>query len=147
MRWTYHSERPVATQLSRPAIGRFTLVDRTACRSVTWSRTTWSPRRGSTGDSPPSTPWLEERLGPYSLDRYGLLVGDTDLGGALETQTVSPIPEADLLGDRVGAERDPVHEPNLVAGPDLDVLRPWLFGAKTPPMPNHPGWVVDPVQG
>ena len=25
-------------------------------------------------------------------------------------------------------------------------LTDWLFGTKTPPMPGHPDWTVDPVQ-
>jgi aminopeptidase N len=34
-----------------------------------------------------------------------------------------------------------------VAGRDLGgFLRRWVFGTKTPPMPGHPDWTVDPVQ-
>jgi aminopeptidase N len=54
--------------------------------------------------------WLEQRLGPYPFRRYGVLVGDTDLPVALETQSLSVVPSADLLGDRVDAERNLVHE-------------------------------------
>lgn len=33
-----------------------------------------------------------------------------------------------------------------IAGHDLKAfLRPWLYGSKTPPMPGHPDWVVNPV--
>lgn len=209
--------------------------------------------------------WLEKYLGPFPFDHYGVLVADTDLGVALETQTISLIPRGDLLGTQVDAESNLVHElthqwlgdsvalktwsdlwlsegharsyerlyseahggdsfeaamkeayrqhdqwrhdygapaeptePNLfkrmrhdgstlvlyalheyvgdaafrrierawateyrgrtagtqdyvrlaskVAGRDLtSFLGPWLYGAKTPPMPGHPDWVVDPV--
>jgi aminopeptidase N len=35
-----------------------------------------------------------------------------------------------------------------VAGQDLSAfLTPWLYGAHTPPMPGHPDWHPDPVQG
>ncbi|MET9409328.1 M1 family metallopeptidase [Streptomyces sp. NPDC002935] len=271
VRWTYDSEQPVATQLAQLAIGRFTFVDSTGphglpIRDVVPDDLV-APTARYRGLTAEHIAWLEERLGPYPFDRYGLLVGDTDLGVALETQTLSLIPKADLLGDRVGAERNLVHElahqwtgdsvgirtwsdlwlsegharfyerlyseahggvsfeetmrtayashdqwrhdygapaeptePNLfkrmrydgsalvlyalrekvgeetfgkierawvtkyrgrtastrdyidlaskVAGQELDgFLRPWLYGAKTPPMPNHPDWVVDPVQG
>ncbi|MFD7999053.1 M1 family metallopeptidase [Streptomyces mirabilis] len=271
VKWTYDSEQPLATQLAQLAIGRFTFVDSTGphglpIRDVVPDDLVASTERYRklTADH---IAWLEERLGPYPFNRYGLLVGDTDLGVALETQTLSLIPKADLLGDRVGAERNLVHElthqwtgdsvgikswsdlwlsegharfyerlysqahggdsfeatmktayashdqwrhdygapaeptePNLfkrmrydgstlvlyalrekvgqetfgrierawvteyrgriastqdyvdlvskVAGQDLDgFLHPWLYGAKTPPMPNHPDWVVNPVQG
>jgi aminopeptidase N len=34
-----------------------------------------------------------------------------------------------------------------VAHRDLSgFLRDWLYGSRTPPMPNHPDWTVDPVQ-
>ena len=33
-----------------------------------------------------------------------------------------------------------------VSGRDLArFLRNWLYGTKTPPMPGHPDWTVDPV--
>ncbi|MFF7887043.1 M1 family metallopeptidase [Streptomyces sp. NPDC007896] len=271
VKWTYDSEQPLASQLAQLAIGRFTFVDSTGPHGLPIRDVVPDDLVASTAQYRKLTAdhiaWLEERLGPYPFNRYGLLVGDTDLGVALETQTLSLIPKADLLGDRVGAERNLVHElthqwtgdsvgiktwsdlwlsegharfyerlysqahggdsfeatmktayashdqwrhdygapaeptePNLfkrmrydgstlvlyalrekvgqetfgkierawvteyrgkiastqdyvdlaskVAGQDLDgFLHPWLYGAKTPPMPNHPDWVVNPVQG
>ncbi|MEU1448167.1 M1 family metallopeptidase [Streptomyces mirabilis] len=271
VKWKYDSEQPVATQLAQLAIGRFTFVDSTGPHGLPIRDVVPDDLVASTEQYRKLTAdhiaWLEERLGPYPFNRYGLLVGDTDLGVALETQTLSLIPKADLLGDRVGAERNLVHElthqwtgdsvgikswsdlwlseghtrfyerlysqahggdsfeatmktayashdqwrhdygapaeptePNLfkrmrydgstlvlyalrekvgqetfgrierawvteyrgkiastqdyvdlaskVAGQDLDgFLHPWLYGAKTPPMPHHPDWVVNPVQG
>lgn len=271
VKWTYDSEQPLATQLAQLAIGRFTFVDSTGPHGLPIRDVVPDDLVAPTEQYRKLTAehlaWLEERLGPYPFNRYGLLVGDTDLGVALETQTLSLIPKADLLGDRVGAERNLVHElthqwtgdsvgiktwsdlwlsegharfyerlyseahggdsfeatmktayashdqwrhdygapaeptePNLfkrmrydgstlvlyalrekvgqetfgrierawvteyrgkiagtqdyvdlaskVAGQDLDnFLHPWLYGAKTPPMPHHPDWVVNPVQG
>ncbi|QIY94642.1 M1 family metallopeptidase [Streptomyces sp. S1D4-11] len=271
VKWTYDSEQPLATQLAQLAIGRYTFVDSTGPHGLPIRDVVPDDLVASTEQYRKLTAdhiaWLEERLGPYPFNRYGLLVGDTDLGVALETQTLSLIPKADLLGDGVGAERNLVHElthqwtgdsvgiktwsdlwlsegharfyerlysqahggdsfeatmktayashdqwrhdygapaeptePNLfkrmrydgstlvlyalrekvgqetfgkierawvteyrgkiastqdyvdlaskVAGQDLDgFLHPWLYGAKTPPMPNHPDWVVNPVQG
>ncbi|MGW0661912.1 M1 family aminopeptidase [Streptodolium elevatio] len=54
--------------------------------------------------------WLTARLGAYPFDTYGLLVADTDLAVALETQTLSLVPGGELSGDRVAAERTMVHE-------------------------------------
>ncbi|MEU1202992.1 M1 family metallopeptidase [Streptomyces sp. NPDC005813] len=271
VKWTYDSEQPLATQLAQLAIGRFTFVDGTGPHGLPIRDVVPDDLVAPTEEYRELTAdhiaWLEERLGPYPFHRYGVLVGDTDLGVALETQTLSLVPKADLLGTRVDAERNLVHElahqwtgdsvgiktwsdlwlsegharfyerqysqehggdnfeatmktaytshdqwrhdygapaeptePNLfkrmrydgsalvlyalrekvgeetfgkierawvttykgktastqdyvdlaskVAGEDLDgFLHPWLYGAKTPPMPNHPDWVVAPVQG
>lgn len=270
VKWTYDSEQPLATQLAQLAIGKFTFVDSTGPHGLPIHDVVPDDLVASTEQyrklSADHIAWLEERLGPYPFDRHSLLVGDTDLGVALETQTLSLIPKADLLGNQVDAERNLVHElthqwtgdsvgiktwsdlwlsegharfyerlyseahggvsfedtvkaayashdqwrhdygapaeptePNLfkrmrydgstlvlyalrekvgqetfgkierawvtkyrgkiagtrdyidlaskVSGEDLDgFLHPWLYGAKTPPMPNHPDWVVDPVQ-
>jgi aminopeptidase N len=270
VKWTYDSEQPVAAQLAQLAIGKFTFVDSTGPHGLPIRDVVPDDLVAPTEQYRKLTPehiaWLEERLGPYPFNRYGLLVGDTDLGVALETNTISLIPKADLLGDQVSAERNLVHElthqwlgdsvgiktwsdlwlsegharfyerlyseahggvnfeetmktayanhdqwrhdygapaeptePNLfkrmrydgstlvlyalrekvgqetfgkierawfakyqgktagtqdyidlaskVSGEDLeDFLHPWLYGSKTPPMPNHPDWVVNPVQ-
>ncbi|MFI8931828.1 M1 family metallopeptidase [Streptomyces sp. NPDC053474] len=269
VQWTYDSEQPLSTQLVQLAVGRFTLDDRTGpgglpIRDVVPDALVepTAKYRKLTEDH---LAWLQEKLGPYPFNRYGILVGDTDLGVALETQTLSLVPKADLLGTQVDAERNLVHElthqwfgdsvalkgwsdlwvsegharfyerlyseqhggtsfeeamkaaykahdqwrkdygapaeptePNLfkrmrydgsalvlyalrervgeqtfqkierawvteyrgkaastrdyvdlasrVAGEDLEgFLKPWLYGAKTPPMPGHPDWVVDPA--
>ncbi|WP_199783243.1 M1 family metallopeptidase [Streptomyces alboniger] len=269
VRWTYDSEQPLSTQLVQLAVGDFRLVDSEGpgglpLRDVVPSALV-EPTAEYRGLTPGHLKWLEEKLGPYPFNRYGILVGDTDLGVALETQTLSLVPKADLLGTKVDAERNMVHElahqwfgdsvaleswsdlwvsegharfyerlyseahggdsfeaamraayaahdqwrkdfgapaeptePNLfkrmrydgsalvlyalrervgeetfqrierawvsgfkgstagtqdfidlaskVAGEDLEgFLRPWLYGSKTPPMPGHPDWVVNPV--
>jgi aminopeptidase N len=49
---------------------------------------------------------------------------------------------------KIASTQDYVDLASKVAGQDLEgFLHPWLYGAKTPPMPHHPDWVVDPVQG
>ncbi|MGW6413388.1 M1 family metallopeptidase [Streptomyces vinaceus] len=40
--------------------------------------------------------WLEQRLGPYPFQSYGILAFDGDYEGALETQTLSTINASDL---------------------------------------------------
>ncbi|MFE1881724.1 M1 family metallopeptidase [Streptomyces diastatochromogenes] len=114
IRWTYDSEHPLAAQLVQLAIGKFSVVNGTGPRGL--------PVRDVVPDglvagteayrslTPEHLAWLEQRLGPYPFRRYGVLVGDTDLPVALETQSLSVVPSADLLGDQVGAERNLVHE-------------------------------------
>ncbi|MEU4998797.1 M1 family metallopeptidase [Streptomyces sp. NPDC021622] len=270
VRWTYDSEQPLSTQLVQMAVGKFKLIDSKGPGGLPLRDVVPDALVEPTAEYRKLTPdhltWLQERLGPYPFNRYGLLVGDTDLAVALETQTLSLIPKADLLGTKVDAERNMVHElthqwfgdsvalaswsdlwvsegharfyermyseehggdsfeaamktayqahdqwrrdfgapaeptePNLfkrmrydgsalvlyalreqvgdatfqkierawistyrgktastqqyidlaskVAGEDLEgFLRPWLYGSKTPPMPGHPDWVVDPAK-
>ncbi|WP_445399636.1 M1 family metallopeptidase [Streptomyces sp. LE64] len=114
IRWTYDSERPLAVQLAQVAIGRFTFVTDRGPGGLPIRDAVPDALVGPTAQYRALTPehldWLTERLGPYPFDRYGVLVGDTDLGVALETQTLSLVPKADLLGDRVTAERNLVHE-------------------------------------
>ncbi|MFF3461867.1 M1 family metallopeptidase [Streptomyces sp. NPDC002619] len=129
VRWTYDSEEPVAAQLVQLAIGRFTFVDGTGPRGLPVRDAVPDGLVGDTEDYRALTPdhlaWLERRLGPYPFRRYGVLVGDTDLPVALETQSLSVVPSADLLGDRVDAERDLVHELTHHWTGDSVAIRRW----------------------
>ncbi|MBO1331521.1 M1 family metallopeptidase [Streptomyces sp. VRA16 Mangrove soil] len=114
VRWTYDSEQPVATQLAQLAIGKFRLIDSKGpgglpLRDVVPDDLV-APTKQYRDLTPDHLAWLEQKLGPYPFNRYGVLVGDTDLGVALETQTLSLLPKADLLGTKVDAERNMVHE-------------------------------------
>ncbi|MGW6914334.1 M1 family metallopeptidase [Kitasatospora sp. NPDC054939] len=113
-RWTYEAKQPLSTQLVQVAIGRYTVLTGTGpgglpLRDVipTDLVDRVEPYRRLT---PGHMAWLEERLGRYPFDTYGILAAHTDLGVALETQTLSLLPAADLLGSQVDAERNLVHE-------------------------------------
>ncbi|MET9496111.1 M1 family metallopeptidase [Streptomyces sp. NPDC006552] len=114
VRWTYDSEQPVAAQLVQLAIGDFTFVDRTGPGGLPLRDVVPPALVAATQPYRDLTPghlaWLQKQLGPFPFHRYGVLVGDTDLGVALETQTLSLLPKADLLGTQVDAERDLLHE-------------------------------------
>ncbi|MCF2531896.1 M1 family metallopeptidase [Yinghuangia soli] len=114
LRWTYESPAPVAGQLVQFAVGRYEVLvsegpDGVRLRDVVPPDLVeaTAANRALTGDH---LKWLTERLGPYPYDTYGLLVAPTDLGVALETQTLSLVPYRELTGDRVAAERTMVHE-------------------------------------
>jgi aminopeptidase N len=129
IRWTYDSEQPVAAQLVQLAIGTFTFVDRRGPHGLPVRDVVPKDLVDGTAAYRALTPehlgWLEQRLGPYPFRRYGVLVGDTDLPVALETQSLSVVPSAVLLGDRVGAERDLVHELAHHWTGDSVALRRW----------------------
>ncbi|MER6328477.1 M1 family metallopeptidase [Streptomyces sp. NPDC001034] len=112
--WTYDSEQPIAAQLVQLAIGKFRVVNSRGPRGLPVRDVVPDGLVGDTEEYRSLTPehlaWLEQRLGPYPFRRYGVLVGDTELPVALETQSLSVVPKDDLLGDRVDAERNLVHE-------------------------------------
>ncbi|MEU3526321.1 M1 family metallopeptidase [Streptomyces sp. NPDC038707] len=128
-RWTYDSEQPIAPQLVQLAIGRFTFVDSEGPRGLPVRDVVPDGLVADTEEYRSLTPdhlaWLEQRLGPYPFRRYGVLVGDTDLPVALETQSLSVLPRDDLLGDRVDAERNLVHELTHHWTGDSVALRRW----------------------
>ncbi|MFE0178074.1 M1 family metallopeptidase [Streptomyces sp. NPDC059002] len=129
VRWTYDSEQPLSTQLVQLAVGKFQLVDGEGpgglpLRDVVPDALV-EPTAAYRKLTPDHLKWLEERLGPYPFNRYGILVGDTDLGVALETQTLSLVPKADLLGNQVDAERNMVHELTHQWFGDSVALKSW----------------------
>ncbi|MFE5037904.1 M1 family metallopeptidase [Streptomyces sp. NPDC056683] len=114
VQWTYDSEEPIAAQLIQVAIGKFTFVagrgqGGPAVRDVVPDDLV-TDTEAERSRTPQHLAWLEQHLGPYPFSRYGVLVGDTELPVALETQSLSLVPKGDLLGDRVDAERNLVHE-------------------------------------
>ncbi|MFJ3640894.1 M1 family metallopeptidase [Streptomyces sp. NPDC090108] len=113
-RWTYDSEAPVAAQLVQLAIGKYDLTERRGPGGLPVRDAVPEDLVAGTEQYRSLTPehlsWLEQRLGPYPFRRYGVLVGDAELPVALETQSLSVVPSADLLGDQVDAERNLVHE-------------------------------------
>ncbi|MGV9884215.1 M1 family metallopeptidase [Streptomyces sp. NPDC003006] len=129
VRWTYDSEQPLSTQLVQLAVGKFELVDSEGPGGLPLRDVVPEALVEPTAEYRKLTPdhlkWLEERLGPYPFDRYGVLVGDTDLGVALETQTLSLVPKADLLGTKVDAERNLVHELTHQWFGDSVALKSW----------------------
>jgi aminopeptidase N len=129
IRWTYDSEQPVAAQLVQVAIGKFTFVESTGPHGLPVRDVVPGDLVSDTAAYRSLTPehlaWLEQRLGPYPFRRYGVLVGDTDLPVALETQSLSLVPKGDLQGDRVDAERDLVHELTHQWTGDSVAIRRW----------------------
>ncbi|MFE4332316.1 M1 family metallopeptidase [Streptomyces sp. NPDC056831] len=91
--WTYRTEHPMATELAQVTIGRSTVLKRTGphglpVRDVVPSadRKLLEPWLSKT---PGQLEWMEQQVGPYPFETYGLLVAATDTGFELETQTLS----------------------------------------------------------
>ncbi|WP_210408226.1 M1 family metallopeptidase [Allokutzneria sp. NRRL B-24872] len=114
VRWSYDSPQPVATQLIGLAIGKFTVTNSTGpnglpLRDVVPTDLVQQVEKYRTR-TPGHLEWMEKRVGKYPFDNYGILVAHTDLGVALETQTLSMFPEGDLAGSESAAEKDMIHE-------------------------------------
>ncbi|MGW9116514.1 M1 family metallopeptidase [Streptomyces sp. NPDC055663] len=91
--WTYRTEHPMATELAQVSIGRSTVLHRTGphrlpMRDVvpTADRERLEPLLSRT---PAQLEWMEQQVGRYPFETYGLLVADTKTGFELETQTLS----------------------------------------------------------
>jgi aminopeptidase N len=91
--WSYRTMHPMATELAQISIGRSTVLHRTGPHGLplrdvvpTADRTRLEPWLRKT---PAHISWMEERVGRYPFETYGLLVADAETGFELETQTLS----------------------------------------------------------
>ncbi|MCD7443154.1 M1 family metallopeptidase [Streptomyces lincolnensis] len=91
--WTYRTQHPMATELAQVSVGRSTVLRRTGPHGLpvrdvvpTKDRTRLEPWLKKT---PGQISWMEEKVGPYPFETYGLLVAAADTGFELETQTLS----------------------------------------------------------
>ncbi|MGW0822398.1 M1 family metallopeptidase [Streptomyces sp. NPDC002845] len=91
--WTYRTQHPMATELAQVSIGRSTVLRRGGPHGLlvrdvvpTKDREALEPWLRKT---PGQIAWMEEKVGRYPLEAYGLLIADARTGFELETQTLS----------------------------------------------------------
>ena len=91
--WAYRTRHPMATELAQVSIGRSTVLHRTGpyrlpVRDVvpTKDREQLEPWLKKTPDQ---ISWMEDKVGRYPFETYGVLVADARTGFELETQTLS----------------------------------------------------------
>ncbi|MFE3899214.1 M1 family metallopeptidase [Streptomyces sp. NPDC059153] len=91
--WTYRTEHPMATELAQVTIGRSTVLKRTGPHGLPVRDVVPSADRKRLepwlSKTPGQLEWMEQQVGPYPFETYGLLVAATDTGFELETQTLS----------------------------------------------------------
>ncbi|MFI6525441.1 M1 family metallopeptidase [Streptomyces uncialis] len=102
--WTYRTVHPMATELAQVSIGASTVVHRDGPHGLplrdvvpTKDRDTLEPWLRRT---PEQITWMEEKVGGYPFETYGLLVAEARTGFELETQTLSLFERDLLLGGR-----------------------------------------------
>ncbi|GAA3529254.1 M1 family metallopeptidase [Nocardioides daeguensis] len=86
-RW--HLAEPAASYLVTVAFGDFQRTDLASASGVpiqVWTDADGDPLPGDTGSAPDAVDWLEQLLGPYPFDSFGVVVVDNDSG--METQTM-----------------------------------------------------------
>ncbi|MGC9496138.1 M1 family metallopeptidase [Streptomyces sp. WG7] len=91
--WTYRTGHPMATELAQVSIGRSTVLHRTGPHGLpvrdvvpTKHRAALEPWLTKTAGQ---IAWMEDKVGRYPFETYGLLMADATTGFALETQTLS----------------------------------------------------------
>ncbi|MEV4920850.1 M1 family metallopeptidase [Streptomyces tirandamycinicus] len=102
--WVYRTRHPMATELAQVSIGRSAVVHREGphglpLRDVVPAGQTarlepWLKK------TPAHITWMENKVGRYPLETYGLLLAQAETGFALETQTLSLFAMSMFTGDR-----------------------------------------------
>ncbi|MFD9796622.1 M1 family metallopeptidase [Streptomyces sp. NPDC059070] len=91
--WVYRTEHPMATELAQVSIGRSAVLRRTGPHGLpvrdvvpAADRQLMEPWLKKT---PGEIAWMEQQVGPYPFETYGVLVASAQTGFELETQTLS----------------------------------------------------------
>nr|WP_217141626.1 M1 family metallopeptidase [Streptomyces sp. AC627_RSS907] len=101
--WTYRTEHPMATELAQVSIGRSTVLHRTGPHGLPLRDVVPTKHRAALEPwlrkTPAQITWMENKVGRYPFETYGLLMADATTGFELETQTLSLF-ERELFADR-----------------------------------------------
>ncbi|MYX17027.1 M1 family peptidase [Streptomyces sp. SID8374] len=91
--WTYRTQHPMATELAQVSIGRSHVHHHTGPHGLPLRDVVPAADREKLEPWLKKTPaqleWMERRVGRYPFETYGVLVADSRIGFALETQTIS----------------------------------------------------------
>jgi aminopeptidase N len=110
--YTWSTDDPVASYLVGLNIGLFTVETATSPGAIKirsyYPKDLPAAARAAFQRTPEMLQFLSDDFGPYPFEEYGVVVADTQLGFAMETQTLS------LFGSNIGAstsgEETAVHE-------------------------------------
>ncbi len=91
--WTYRTAHPMATELAQVSIGRSAVLHRSGPGGLPVRDVVPAKDRGKLAPWLEKTPdqiaWMQEKVGRYPFETYGLLVAEARTGFELETQTLS----------------------------------------------------------
>ncbi|WP_432170998.1 M1 family metallopeptidase [Streptomyces sp. 1222.5] len=91
--WTYRTQHPMATELAQVSIGRSAVVRRQGPHGLPVRDVVPSADRKALepwlAKTPGQIAWLENKVGRYPFETYGVLMAQASTGFELETQTLS----------------------------------------------------------
>ncbi|WP_406302666.1 M1 family metallopeptidase [Streptomyces sp. NBC_00885] len=91
--WAYRTRHPMATELAQVSIGRSALVKRLGPGGLPVRDVVPAADRDQLEPWLRKTPahleWMEQKVGRYPFETYGVLIADANTGFELETQTLS----------------------------------------------------------
>ncbi|MFF8862892.1 M1 family metallopeptidase [Streptomyces sp. NPDC015139] len=91
--WTYRTQHPMATELAQVSIGRSAVVRRQGPHGLPVRDVVPSADRKALepwlAKTPGQIAWLENKVGTYPFETYGVLMAQASTGFELETQTLS----------------------------------------------------------
>ncbi|GAA5080754.1 M1 family metallopeptidase [Streptomyces similanensis] len=100
--WTYRTQHPMATELAQVSIGRSTVLHRPGPHGLPVRDVVPAKDRAALepwlAKTPDQIAWLEDKIGRYPFETYGVLMASAKTGFELETQTLSLF-EKDLFTD------------------------------------------------
>ncbi|MFD5779906.1 M1 family metallopeptidase [Streptomyces sp. NPDC126933] len=91
--WTYRTRHPMATELAQVSIGDSAVIRRAGPHALPVRDVVPAADRGKLErwlkKTPAQVRWMEQQVGRYPFETYGVLVAGADTGFELETQTLS----------------------------------------------------------
>lgn len=91
--WTYRTRHPMATELAQVSIGTSAVIHRTGPHGLPVRDVVPAADKAKLEPWLAKTPgmieWMEQRVGRYPFEDYGVLIAGADTGFELETQTLS----------------------------------------------------------
>ncbi|MCF3963855.1 M1 family metallopeptidase, partial [Streptomyces fuscigenes] len=91
--WTYRTRHPMATELAQVSVGTSAVVRRTGPHGLPVRDVVPAADKSRLEPWLAKTPgmiqWMEQRVGRYPFEDYGVLIAGADTGFELETQTLS----------------------------------------------------------
>ncbi|WP_275462645.1 M1 family metallopeptidase [Streptomyces noursei] len=91
--WTYRTAHPMATELAQVSIGRSSVVTHRGPHGLPLRDVVPAGSRGALdrwlAKTSDQVAWMEQKVGPYPFETYGVLMADASTGFELETQTLS----------------------------------------------------------
>ncbi|MEU2264048.1 M1 family metallopeptidase [Streptomyces sp. NPDC019645] len=102
--WVYRTRHPMATELAQVSIGKSAVVRREGPHGLPLRDVVPAAQRARLEPWLKKTPahitWMENKVGRYPFETYGLLLAQAETGFALETQTLSLFETSMFTDDR-----------------------------------------------